>query len=295
MNVLVHKKTTTTNRVSKRFRGTAAAASGIALLAATPSAVIAPAASAAIGPCLGQTFNTSSSCTVAPGETIAFTIQGGPGGNGGAGASNGMPGGVGGPGGIGAKVSGTYINNTVSIQTVTVTVGFAGLDGVDGISPGQDGLLGGPGQASSLAVMGGTTIVSVSGGLGGGFGTGGSAGSNGTNGSAGSNGNLTLPVELPSGWTLFSPPPWGIGQVSFTSAPVPAPTTGLGPAPLFQQFGKPASGTCNEVAPQSLNWAGVAGGGWGDSWAQWVNGGKGGAVCTRTLIYSSTLSKWIVE
>ena len=66
------------------------------------------------------------------------------------------------------------------------------------------------------------------------------------------------------------------------------------PAPLFQQFGKPSFGTCDAVAPESLNWSGVASGGWGESWAQWMNGGNGGAVCTRTLIYSTNESKWIV-
>ena len=66
------------------------------------------------------------------------------------------------------------------------------------------------------------------------------------------------------------------------------------PAPVMQQFGKPATGTCDAAAPDSLNWAGVSTGGWGESWAQWANGGNGGAVCTRTLIYSDNLSGWTV-
>jgi hypothetical protein len=66
------------------------------------------------------------------------------------------------------------------------------------------------------------------------------------------------------------------------------------PAPILQQFGKPASSTCDSVAPTSLNWSGVASGGWSESWAQWMNGGNGGAVCTRTLTYSTSQSKWIV-
>lgn len=66
------------------------------------------------------------------------------------------------------------------------------------------------------------------------------------------------------------------------------------PHPIFQQFGKPASGTCDSVAPATLNWSGVTSGGWSESWAQWVNGGSGGAVCTRTLIYSTAQSRWIV-
>ena len=69
---------------------------------------------------------------------------------------------------------------------------------------------------------------------------------------------------------------------------------GAGPAPVIQQFGKPASGTCEAAAPVTLNWGGAGSGGWGESWAQWMNGGNGGAVCTRTLVYSNTLGGWTV-
>lgn len=71
-------------------------------------------------------------------------------------------------------------------------------------------------------------------------------------------------------------------------------TSRSGPPSSLQQFGKPASGTCETVAPESLNWSGVASGSWGESWAQWMNDGLGGAVCTRTLVYSSSQSRWIV-
>jgi hypothetical protein len=67
-----------------------------------------------------------------------------------------------------------------------------------------------------------------------------------------------------------------------------------GPGPIFQQFGKPSAGTCDAAASESLNWSGVTGGGWGESWAEWMNGGLGGAVCTRTLVYSNALGKWVV-
>lgn len=64
--------------------------------------------------------------------------------------------------------------------------------------------------------------------------------------------------------------------------------------PVLQQFGKPLNDTCEEAAPVSLNWGGAEGGGWGDSWEQWMNGGLGGAVCTRTLVYSDALGHWVV-
>jgi hypothetical protein len=71
------------------------------------------------------------------------------------------------------------------------------------------------------------------------------------------------------------------------------PSTSI-PAPIVQQFGKPSTGSCDAVALESLNWSGVTSGGWGESWAQWMNGGNGGSVCTRTLIYSTSQSKWIL-
>jgi hypothetical protein len=66
------------------------------------------------------------------------------------------------------------------------------------------------------------------------------------------------------------------------------------PAPITQEFGKPASGSCDAAQPAGLDWAGVASGGWANSWSQWMNGGTGGFVCTRTLVYSTTQAKWIV-
>ncbi len=69
---------------------------------------------------------------------------------------------------------------------------------------------------------------------------------------------------------------------------------GIGPAPEIQQFGKPSSGNCDSSETTNLNWAGVSGGGWDESWAQCMNGGLGGTVCTRTLVYSTSNSKWIV-
>ena len=64
------------------------------------------------------------------------------------------------------------------------------------------------------------------------------------------------------------------------------------PTPLLQQFGRPAQGTCEASAPFSLNWGGAGSGGWGESWAQWVNGGAGGQVCTRTLVFDIAQGKW---
>jgi len=71
--------------------------------------------------------------------------------------------------------------------------------------------------------------------------------------------------------------------------------SGSTPAPRIQQFEKPATGTCDEAAPEGLNWGGASSGGWGESWAQWVNEGQGGAVCTRTLDYNNSTATWQVQ
>jgi hypothetical protein len=71
--------------------------------------------------------------------------------------------------------------------------------------------------------------------------------------------------------------------------------SGGGPEAILQEFGKPTNGTCDSAQPAGLNWAGVAGGGWGISWSQWVNNHAGGFVCRRVLVYSTSLAQWQVE
>ncbi len=68
----------------------------------------------------------------------------------------------------------------------------------------------------------------------------------------------------------------------------------LGNAPVVQQVGKPVTGTCSDASASALNWSGVSSGGWSESWSQWMNDGRGGAVCTRTLVYSNEQGRWIV-
>lgn len=83
---------------------------------------------------------------------------------------------------------------------------------------------------------------------------------------------------------------------SASPSPTPQPSSNTAtsaPTAWIQQFGMPASGSCEDAAPADLNTAGVGSGGWGTSWAQWMNGGTGGAVCTRTLSYVG--SSWTVS
>lgn len=104
-----------------------------------------------------------------------------------------------------------------------------------------------------------------------------------------------LGTSYPGGVSaLSSGGSWGTNSFDFTfQTYVDVPSADL-PAPIQQQFGKPASGTCNAAQPERLNSGGAVTGGWGESWAQWMNGSNGGAVCTRTLVYSTSLGKWVI-
>lgn len=79
----------------------------------------------------------------------------------------------------------------------------------------------------------------------------------------------------------------GGGTTTSTSSTVDSPQ------PVLQQVEVPAGG-CDAISDPELNIGGAGSGGWGQSWAQWVNSGEGGVVCSRTLVYSSTSSSWIV-
>ena len=72
-------------------------------------------------------------------------------------------------------------------------------------------------------------------------------------------------------------------------------SAGVGPAAHIQQFPKSSSMTCDEAQPEGLNWSGAPSGGWGESWAQWPNDGRGGEVCVRTLFYNTSTGKWDVR
>jgi hypothetical protein len=67
------------------------------------------------------------------------------------------------------------------------------------------------------------------------------------------------------------------------------------PADVMQQVGAPADDKCASITDTSLNWAGVTSGGWGLSWAQWLNDGKGGTVCSRSLSYNLNKAAWVLR
>lgn len=62
----------------------------------------------------------------------------------------------------------------------------------------------------------------------------------------------------------------------------------------LQQVGVPATGTCQDVAHDVGHLDGFPYGGWGRSWAMWINGGRGGPVCTREVFYDYGVDAWRV-
>lgn len=96
-----------------------------------------------------------------------------------------------------------------------------------------------------------------------------------------------------------NPHPWAGGGLdlvfaTYVSPIVSAAVAGSAPPDVLQHVGLPASGSCADVDDSKLNWAGVSGGGWTPSWAQWVNNGSGGAICGRTLYYAPS-GRWAVR
>lgn len=209
-----------------------AAASALAVAAA--SLVMAPPASA-VNACAGQTFNTvatSSTCLVAAGETVAFTIQTGAGGDG---ADFGSF--TGGSGGLGARVTGTYTNTSNAQETVTVYVGVYGLAGS---LPSTQ-----PTSATDDSISVGSTVIAYV--TGGGGATNSTGSANGTNGTAGA---LTVPASLPSGWTATTQ--GGLPSISFSAPTPPAPTPTYPP-------GAPTSVTASAGDAQAtVQWAAPA-------------------------------------
>lgn len=182
-------------KTSRSFRASLALVSSGALAAVALGLAVAPAASAVDAlPCLGQTFDTPlsvSTCTVAPGETVPFTLSasfGGAGGN-----STGF---AGGRGGLGGVVQGTYTNSTDTVQTLATQVADSGVPGTFGPSGGTNGTDAG---ACVLVVITDTDPIPVAAVTGG---AGGAGATSSANGADGANGTLIYPTELPAGWTF---------------------------------------------------------------------------------------------
>lgn len=60
------------------------------------------------------------------------------------------------------------------------------------------------------------------------------------------------------------------------------------PPPILQQLPTRPDDSCAITDDGAFGYGAAVSGGWGRSWAQWANGGTGGPVCTRTLVYTPT-------
>lgn len=80
--------------------------------------------------------------------------------------------------------------------------------------------------------------------------------------------------------------------ISVVPDPVPAPV--ITEHDYIQQVGVPASGDCADVPSPTAHWPGFPFGGWSKSWAQWINDGKGGPVCTREIRYDNATADYVL-
>ena len=94
---------------------------------------------------------------------------------------------------------------------------------------------------------------------------------------------LTINIVVPGGAS---------NQAAAATVVFPPPP----PAPdKMQAVARPSTGCATFVSDASLNWDGVAGTGWGSSWAQWMNNGLGGDVCMRMLGYNPNTGKTVIR
>jgi hypothetical protein len=98
-------------------------------------------------------------------------------------------------------------------------------------------------------------------------------------GTAPTGGNLVIAAPTTLGTYTIVPIPGGDVTLIVTDSPINEPMA----HDEFQQVGVPASGDCADVDPTTGHYPGYPIGGWSKSWAQWINDGTGGPVCTREV------------
>ncbi len=124
-----------------------------------------------------------------------------------------------------------------------------------------------------------------------------------------STGNLTGPGSIPqfgsatytlgssvgSGTLVINPDrtvttvPFVI-RVNIVSTPITTPRPVM--HDYLQQVGLPRSGSCSDVAHDAGHFDGFPYGGWSASWAQWINNGRGGPICTREIYFDANRAEW---
>ena len=90
-------------------------------------------------------------------------------------------------------------------------------------------------------------------------------------------GNQDVEISLPTGGPLVVTPTLSGGGSRNSSSSVAR-------IDYLQQVPLPESGNCGAVDDAEFAWDTGLSGGWKPSWAQWANSGRGGPICTRTLV-----------
>ena len=93
----------------------------------------------------------------------------------------------------------------------------------------------------------------------------------------GASGGASIPLTVTNDPVAPAHAPTPAGAPANAPAPLPFPVAGL------QQVGVPASGDCADVPVSVGHDQGYPIGGWSKTWANWINNGQGGPVCTRTV------------
>lgn len=65
------------------------------------------------------------------------------------------------------------------------------------------------------------------------------------------------------------------------------------PPPVYQGLPLPGSGSCADVKDADYAWGTGLTGGWQKAWEPWVNEGKGGWACVRTMAYAG--GEWVIN
>jgi hypothetical protein len=71
-----------------------------------------------------------------------------------------------------------------------------------------------------------------------------------------------------------------------------APNAFADPKTVIEEVGMPASGSCADVVDTDLAYGTGLTGNWKPGFGMWMNGGKGGPICGRSLVYNNALKKW---
>ena len=220
----------------------------------------------------------------------------------GAGGAGGAAGGNGGDATYGGAGGGGYGGGAGGTTDTVLLGGSSATFANTGANSGGGGGGAGFGGGGSGAYGGG----------GGGYGGGGGAANCASSGAGAAGGSYASASLTGQPVTTFAPATNGAsgtgpssiggnGLVVITTLDISAPTSSiaiLAPPPVpdqIQQIGRPSTGCATFISDAMLNWTGISGGGWGSSWAQWMNNGQGGDVCVRMLGYTVSTSKWFIR